>query len=337
LKALRFIHGGLELQTVAVPTPSPTEALIDVELAGICGTDLAIISGDYRLEGTLPVTLGHEIFGTLRSSEFAGKRNLPAGTRVASEINVSCGRCYLCSIGLRTHCNQIRTIGMDRDGGFAEAVVVPAVNLHAVPDSVSDVEAVFTEPLAAAIELAKMCPVEEGSRIAVLGCGRLGLLVIQVLKLNRPELLVGIGRAGGRKLDLAKALGADMAIATDQSSLEDLKAFTPESSGYDHVVDTTGSSEGLGLAVELVRPRGTVHSKSTHGLPINFDLTKAVVKEVRIQGSRCGPFEDALDVLSSKCVAVKEMVSNEFTLEDFAIAFASAKSKNSLKILFRAQ
>lgn len=334
MRSLQFENGILSLRDVEEPTPNSKEALIDVTEAGICGTDLSIVSGDYKLKSSKPVTLGHEIVGKLRNEQKLTGEILSPGTRVVTEINVSCGRCYLCHNGLRTHCSNIQTIGIDRDGGFAEMVSVPVDNLKRVPDEVSDDEAVFTEPLAAAIQLTKLCPIDEGASVAVVGCGRLGLLALQVLKLARPETIVAIGRKTGRKLDLARKLGADMAYATDENESSTLIKSSPGYVGFDHVLETSGSTTGMALALDIVRPRGTIHAKSTHGISISFDLTKAVVKEIRIQGSRCGPFGDALLLLKDKRVSVKEMISARFALETFDEAFAVSRNHDSIKALF---
>jgi threonine dehydrogenase-like Zn-dependent dehydrogenase len=332
VKAIRFENGQVRLRALAEPLAVHGEVVIDVKRAGICGTDLAIISGDYKLNLPGPLTLGHEIFGELQNK--AGK--LPSGTRVVSEINVSCGHCYLCEKGLRTHCSNIQTIGMTRDGGFAESVSVPIENVHKVPDEVSDDEAVFTEPLAAGIQITKMCPIERGASVAIVGSGRLGLLALQVLNLSHPNLIVAICRRSGEKLELAKKYGADLTFAlNDMKSdvLNALKEPTTGSSGFDHVVETTGNTSGMALALDIVRPRGTIHAKSTHGLPLTFNMTMAVVKEIRIQGSRCGPFDEALVLLKEEKISTREMVTHKIRLNEYEKAFSHASSPDEIKVI----
>ncbi len=240
-------------------------------------------------------------------------------------------------IGLRTHCANIQTIGMTRDGGFAERVSVPSENVQKVPDEISDEEAVFTEPLAAAIQITRMCPIEQGAIVAIVGSGRLGLLALQVLKLLRPKLIVAINRRSGKKLDLAKKYGADLIWATEDIEIDPIDALresTPGASGFDHVIETTGNTSGMALALDIVRPRGTIHTKSTHGCPLSFDVTKGVVKEIRIQGSRCGPFDEALTLLKEKKILTRDMVTHNFPLNDYEKAFSYAGSQNEIKVIF---
>jgi L-iditol 2-dehydrogenase len=325
LKAVVF-DGSLSLKEV--PRPGRVgEALVRVERAGICGTDTAIALGKYKVRG--PLVLGHEIVGTVAEApEGRGKDLL--GRRVVTEINVACGHCYFCGKRMNTHCANVQTLGISRDGGFAEFVSTPVDNLHEIPDDVSDEQAVFVEPLAAAIELTKMGPVNPESSCLVLGTGRLGLLIVQVLGLTGPSLLVAIGRPG-KKLMLAKDYGADHALPMGRE--EDALALTG-GHGFENVVEVTGASEGIGKALELVAPRGTVHVKSTHGLPAEVDLTRAVVREVRIQGSRCGPFPEAIDLLRSHKVRVDEMVTHRFGLDSYEDAFEAAVSRAAVKALF---
>jgi alcohol dehydrogenase len=324
--------GRLHLKQKATPRPRSNEAILKVRKTGICGTDLAIESGDYKVKH--PLVLGHEIFGEVERTSPAS-RSFIIGSRVTTEINVSCGSCPLCETGLRNHCANIRTIGINRDGGFADFVSAPIENLHLIPDSISDEEAVFVEPLAAAIELTKMSAIQTDSTIAIIGIGRLGLLILQVLKLYDPKLLIAVAHHKGknRKTELARKFGADEIFFSDDDEITKIQKQT-RGVGFDHVIEATGTPAGVGLALKLVRPRGTIHMKSTHGLSVNFDFTKLVVKEVRIQGSRCGPFEEAIKMIQSKKVSTKELVTGRFSLEEFTKAFAGARDSNAIKVIF---
>lgn len=328
MKALLMSTHGLSLRESDKPRPKRGEVLLKVQKAGICGTDLAIASGDYRIPK--PVVLGHEIYATV-----VGKaRKFPSETRVTTEINVSCGKCSLCKVGLQNHCSKIQTVGITRNGGFEEYLCVPSENLHEIPDSISDEQAVFVEPLAAAIQLTKMAPIKSGSTCAVIGTGRLGMLIVQVLKLKDPNRLVAIvhRKRDEMKARLAKSFGADKIF----SSEDDAKSLIRETQGigFDHVVEVTGQPQGLNLAMKLVRPRGTLHVKSTHGLPVKFDVTQVAVREIRIQGSRCGPFDEAIALLKNGKVKTSKLVTDRFRLDDFRVAFRKARETNSLKVMF---
>jgi L-iditol 2-dehydrogenase len=330
MQALVFSHGKLALRRIEKPVPKKTEAIIRVRKAGICGTDISIASGDYKI--IAPVVLGHEVFGEV--DESSGTSKIPSGSRVVSEINVSCGVCNLCKSGLRNHCSKICTIGITRNGGFADYLSTPIENLHLIPDSISDEEAVFVEPLAAAIQLTKMASIRKGSTCAVVGVGRLGLLILQVLKIQEPKLLVAVTNhtRNRKRCNLARSLGAHEVLSLE-GARESVERFT-KGIGFDNVVEATGNPRALDFALELVRPRGTIHVKSTHGVPVNFDLTKAVVKEVKIQGSRCGPFEEAITLLKERRVSTEGLITDRFGLEEFRKAFMKAKSPESIKVIF---
>jgi alcohol dehydrogenase len=329
MNALLMSKRGLVLRDLERPILQKGEALLQVRKAGICGTDLAIASGDYRIPK--PVVLGHEILANVVSGSNGRFR---PGTRVTTEINVYCGNCSLCIAGLQSHCSNIQTIGITRNGGFEEYVSVPFANLHRIPDSISDEQAVFAEPLAAAIQLTKMASIKPGSTCAIVGTGRLGLLILQVLKLKDPRILVAIVHKKGdrKKRHLAKSFGADRIFSSD----DDPAFIIRETNGigFDHVVEASGRREGLDFAMKIVRARGTIHVKSTHGLPVRFDATQVAVREIRIQGSRCGPFDEAIGMLKDGRVRTSELDSGHFRLENFSQAFAKAGDSNSVKIIF---
>ena len=309
-----------------VPPPSADEGvLMSIRRAGVCGTDLAIASGDYKVK--TPLILGHEIFGTAWKVP-EGRARLK-GRRCVTEINVGCGGCEFCRAGARSHCIRGEAIGIHRNGGFAEYLSTPVENVHLVPDSIADDEAVFIEPLAACIQLTKMGRIEAGSACAVVGPGRMGLLVIQLLREFHPRTLVAIGHRGV-KLETARRFGADI------FGVEEVDSAIRANGGakYDNVVEATGNTDGLDLALRLVKPRGTIHLKSTHGVPATVDATKVVVDELRIQGSRCGPFDESIRLLDSGAIKVRELITNRFPLEKCEEAFGAASSRSSIKVIF---
>ena len=309
-----------------VPEPKAEDGVVlSVRRAGICGTDLSIASGEYRVK--FPIILGHEVFGTVWR---AANRSSLVGSRCVTEINFGCGKCEFCRAGFRSHCVKGEALGIHRDGGFAEFVATTLDNLHVVPDSISDEVAVFIEPLAACIQITKMAKIEPGSTCAVVGPGRMGLLVIQLLKRLHPGRLVAIGRRGA-KLEMAHRLGAE---TIDVSEVESILGGAGGTK-FDNVVETTGETGGLEEALKIVKPRGTIHLKSTHGLPATFDVTKVVVDEIRVQGSRCGPFDEAIGLLDSGEVKPRELITHMFPLERCEEAFRVAASKDAIKTLFQ--
>jgi 2-desacetyl-2-hydroxyethyl bacteriochlorophyllide A dehydrogenase len=312
MKALYF-DGELVLRDIEKPRAGPDEALIEVALAGICGTDRQILQGYSGFRG-IP---GHEFVG--RVIECADRPWL--GKRVVGEINVACQVCDWCSRGLGRHCPSRTVLGIvNRPGAFAEFVALPARNLHEVPEGLPDEAAVFVEPLAAAAEILEQVEIRPDISVAVLGDGRLGLLIAQVLRHAGAQVTV-LGRHD-EKLALARAWG--LGVASDGG-------WKPRS--FRVVVEATGSPAGLEQALQLVEPRGTVVMKSTFHSPAQFDTARLVVDEVTLLGSRCGNFATALQLLSNGAVDVLPLISKTFGLEAGLEAFDYINRNSCLKVL----
>jgi threonine dehydrogenase-like Zn-dependent dehydrogenase len=299
------------------PEPGPGEALVRVTRAGICATDLEMQRGYHPFTGVL----GHEFTGVVARAPEPGWE----GRRVAGEINIGCGECDECRAHGPAHCARRSALGIrGRDGVFAEYVALPLANLHAVPDNVSDDAAVFVEPLAAACSLLERAQIRPSIRVALLGAGRLGLLCAQVLALTGCDLTV-VGRHTPG-LELLRGWG----IAGRDARREPLDDLAR---ACDVVVDCTGSPDGFAQALDWLRPRGTLLLKSTyHGLP-QADLSRVVVDELTIAGSRCGPFEPALRLLASGQVRVEEMIAARYPLEEGVAALERAGESGVLKVV----
>jgi threonine dehydrogenase-like Zn-dependent dehydrogenase len=310
VRALRWDGTRLALaRDLPEPVPGAGEAVVRVHLAGICRTDLEITRGYLGFRGTP----GHEWVGRVEAAPDPAL----VGARVVGEINFACGRCDACAAGLGRHCPTRRVMGIaGADGALAERVVVPAVNLHRVPDGLADADAVFTEPLAAAGEILEQVPAVAGARVVVLGDGKLGLLVAQVLAGAGAD--VALAGHHPANLERARRLG----IATHEPA-----------PGADIVVEATGAPEGLAAALALVRPRGTVVVKTTIAGRYRLDLAAAVVNEVTIVGSRCGRFGPALAALAARRIAVAPLVGAVYSLDDGVAAFARAGTPGALKVL----
>jgi threonine dehydrogenase-like Zn-dependent dehydrogenase len=297
------------------PVVRPGEALIRVNYAGICNTDLEITRGYMDFKG-IP---GHEFAGVVESS--SEKRLI--GRRVTGEINIFCGECHYCSNRLQNHCPSRSVLGItNREGVFAEYVALPVRNLHAIPDSISDVEAVFIEPLAAAYEILDQVDIAPSDSVCILGDGKLGILVGQVISNTKCNLIV----AGNHRKKLS--ILEDMGINTSLSGQFNEK-------GFDIVVDCTGSPSGIETALNIVRPRGRVILKTTITDRRDVDLNSVVVNEITIIGSRCGHFPTAIQAIKSKAVDLNPLVSGIFKLDEWAKAFEFAKKKTSLKVVFK--
>lgn len=312
MRALIY-DGQLHLETNAlIPQRTAGESLLKMRRAGICNTDLELVAGMYNFTGSL----GHEFVAEVIEGP------LPlVGRRVVGEINIPCGECDFCQRGIPSQCRRRRAIGIHNyPGAFADYLSLPAANLHRVPDAISDDEAVFVEPLAAALEITEAVHISPRHRVIVLGLGKLGLLVAQVLRLTGAEV-IGVARHD-KQATLLHQWGIHA------STYEDLQ---PEQAQV--VVDCTGQAQGFQDALNLVEARGTIVLKSTfHGQPA-INLSTVAVREIRVVGSRCGPFEAALRLLEMGLVDVRSLIEARYPFEAALDAMQRAAQKSALKVL----
>ncbi len=336
VKALRFENGELRLAETAIPHRE-NEALIRVTLAGICNTDLEIVRGYAGFNGTL----GHEFVGVVEASPVKTQ----IGRRVVGEINIGCGQCDVCQTSDARHCPNRIALGIhNRDGAFAEFLTLPPQNLFAVPENVSDRQAVFTEPLAAACEILDQVTISTFHKVAVIGDGKLGQLIARVLATTGCELiLIGkhadklelAAKAGIKTLRISTRSGSDLVTsdATVTETTRSLPLPVPHRH-FDFVIEASGSASGLQTALDLVKPRGAIILKSTfHGGAVPVDTTRIVVDEISVIGSRCGRFENALKLLEAGKVDVESLIANVYTLQDSVTAMAEAARPGKLKVL----
>lgn len=315
-------------QSYPQPTPVDGEALIRVSLVGICNTDLEIIRGYLGFTGML----GHEFVGTIENiygEQIRERYHHLLGKRVVGEINAACRRpdCKYCQRGLFTHCPNRTTLGIsNRNGAFAEYLMLPVENVHLVPDTVSNEEAVFVEPLAANFEILEQVHLKPTDRVVILGDGKMGQLAAQVLTLSGCELMM----VGKHEEKLALAVQRGLLTQT----LDDAQVFfaAPERRA-DIVIECSGSAQGLEMALRFVRPRGTLILKSTVSEKSFFHLAPIVIDEINVQGSRCGPFAPALRALQQHLIDVRPLISAHYTLEHGVEAFRKAEEKGILKVL----
>jgi threonine dehydrogenase-like Zn-dependent dehydrogenase len=305
MNALIF-DGQLKLvRAYPMPQAPEGETRVRVLRAGICNTDLEIIKGYMSYRGVL----GHEFVGVTDD-----------GARVVGEINAYCGACPTCLRGDMTHCPQRTTLGIvNRDGALAEHLTLPTRNLHRVPDSVTDAQAIFVEPLAAACEITDRVHIHPTDRVCVIGDGKLGLLCAQVLRLTGCDLLA-LGRHA-HKLAILQKRG--IAATTDPDAVR---------GQFDIVVDCTGNADGFELARKLTRPRGTLVLKSTFHGGQESSFAPIVIDEISIIGSRCGPFAPALRLLDQKLIDVDTLIDSEFPIARGVEAFERARQRGAIKV-----
>jgi len=333
---LAFVVRKQKLVAKEKPLPKlrPGWALVRVRLAGICNTDIEILRGYHDFVGTP----GHEFVGEVVKVRGVSLREQARwiGRRVVGEINVSCSGygyrpgCTLCRRGLRTHCACRTVLGIAaHDGAFAEYIALPIENLHSVPDSIRDEQAVFVEPLAAACEILDQINIEKFPDAAVLGDGKLAQLIVRVLR-ARLRGVVMYGKHE-KKLDLARLVGVKAKRVHGNTS--DTKHVVKN---YGLVVEATGSPSGLALAQRLTEPRGTLILKSTfHGAAL-FETWPIVVKEITVVGSRCGRFAKAIALLRSGKVNPTTLITRIFPLANADRAMQFAQKRGVMKVLLKA-
>jgi threonine dehydrogenase-like Zn-dependent dehydrogenase len=315
MKALRFIDGELRLADHPMPFAAG-EATIRVVKSGICNTDLEIVRGYAGFEGTI----GHEFVGVVEESADSPSQ---IGKRVVGEINVGCDACELCRSGDSRHCPQRTVLGIKRrDGAHAEFLTLPVRNLIEVPENVTNEQAVFTEPLAAAFGITEQVEIGPDTLVGVIGDGKLGILCALALGLRSKNVtLIGRHRS---KLAIAEKQQIEGVLAGNSAKL---------TRRFDVVVEASGSESGFATALDLVRPRGKIVLKSTfHGKP-EWEAWRVVVDEITIVGSRCGRFEPALKLLANKRIDVSDLISDQFALGDSLRAFETAGTKGVMKVL----
>lgn len=312
--AVHLENGRVEMRRRARPKRPEGFALIRLLSAGICNTDLELQRGYYGFRGTP----GHEFIGEVVEADTPAL----AGKRVAGEINVACGRCDWCARGLGRHCPNRTVLGIVKHpGAFAEFLTLPERNLHVLPASIPNDHAVFSEPVAAACEILDQVRIPRGAAVAVLGDGKLGLLIGQVLHAHGARV-VQFGRHK-EKLRIAESAG----VATEPAGKRLPRA------AYDWVVEATGSAEGLRQAIAMTRPRGTLIMKSTVHGAVPLDTAPVIVNEITLVGSRCGRLEPALKLLRGGKLRLDEMISDRFALGDAPRAFERAAQRGVLKVL----
>lgn len=312
MKALWLENQTLSVRDVPVPR-SCGEALVRIRLSGICGTDLELSRGYYPYTGVL----GHEFIGEVVESPDESW----LGARVVGEINASCGQCEACLAGRPTHCEARTVLGISaRDGVHAEYATLPLANLLRVPDSVTDEAAVFTEPIAAAVEILQQVHIAPTDRVLLIGAGRLGQLIAQVLVLTGAHVRVVARHDQQRALLHARSIHT---LAEDEI----------EPRRWDVVVEATGSPSGFELARTALRPRGTLVLKSTYAGEITLNLSPFVVDEITVIGSRCGPFAPALRLLERGDVDPTALIAARFPLSRGVEAMAAAAERGVMKVL----
>ena len=348
---------------IPIPVIKKGEALIRVMLSGICNTDLEIVKGYMGFRGIL----GHEFVGIVEKC--SDKKWV--GKRVAGEINISCEKCDYCAKGLKNHCPNRNVLGiLNKNGAFAEYLSLPVKNLHILTSNIFDEEAVFIEPLAACFEVLEQVKIKKNDNVIVLGDGKLGLLMAQVIKNSGCKLyLIGkhneklliAKKLGIKTINLNESLKMNYSLARPQdiktkitwsSAVIPAKAGTQKTNWIPHqvrndgnlepkkadvIIVCTGSPEGLDLAINLTKPKGKIVLKSTYASNISLDLSPVVINEISIIGSRCGSFAKAIDALKRKKIKVRPLIYKTFSLKDGLNALEMAKDKKALKVLLKAE
>lgn len=314
MKAIWLQDKQISLVSLPIPEPTELESLIKISLAGLCATDQELATGYYSFSG-VP---GHEFVGVVEQ----GPKHL-MGQRVVADINIPCHQCSSCHRGLVHHCQQRKVLGIkDHPGAFSEYITLPNENLFIVPPTVSDEQAVFAEPLAAALEIQEQVDLGSKPDVLLIGAGKLGQLIARTLALHDINLLVTA--RSENSLKTLSTLGISTSLVTDLPAKQ-----------FDLVIECSGNPTGFNTAVNAVKPRGCLVLKSTYGDRVAVDLSQLVVNEVTIIGSRCGPMDKALSLLESTQLNPTDLITDRFALEDAEKAFARSLSPKAVKVLIK--
>lgn len=311
MKALRFINGKLRLEEVSKPIATEDIAVVKIERAGVCNTDLEILKGYHNFEGTI----GHEFVGTVSDAQ---DKSL-IGKRVVADINQACTTCDICKNGGMHHCPNRTVIGIvNKDGAFAEYLAAKVSSLVEVPIDISLDKIVFAEPVAAALEVQEQINLDKNETICVIGDGKLGLLIAMTLDSCEYEVHL-VGRHPERLERLGSFNGSYLLQASRKS--------------YAVVVEATGNPDGFQTAMKLVRPKGHLVLKSTYAAPFEFNPSMLVVNEINVVGSRCGPMEKAVELIASEKIDPSTLIDARVSIEEGVAALRRAEEPGTLKVL----
>lgn len=314
MKAL-FFNGSLNIIETETPVPSKDEVLIKILYSSICNTDIELTKGYMNFTG-VP---GHEFVG-----EVVSKKSVLYCKKVVGEINCNCGLCEMCKKNLPTHCFNRSVLGIfNHQGTFAEYIVLKENNLHVIPENVELTDAVFTEPLAAALEIFEQVHIKPQDKIFIFGAGKLGILIAQIFHLYGCNYM--IFNRGEERAAFAKSLNLNCKTLMELS----------ENEKADICVDCSGSPQGFEISLKHLKPRGNLILKTTVAQPPVIDMNQIVINEFQIKGSRCGPFKPALLLIARKLINIKPLISKIFDFENIIDAFEFSKQKNILKILIK--
>ncbi|TXT55825.1 MAG: D-arabitol-phosphate dehydrogenase [Candidatus Thorarchaeota archaeon] len=309
-----------------IPSVLPGDVRIEVRHVGICGTDISIWKGEYPVD--LPLVLGHEFTGVIHQSTVP---ELEPGTLVTAETAISCGSCWYCKNNMRSHCNKRKTIGITTDGALAEYVTVPIESVHPLPNNIDSITGTFVEPVASALQTQIKTPVKDGEIIAIIGCGKLGLLIAQIYDAAGAEVLI-IDK-NQWKLGLAKQLGFRHTINVANGDWKAKVLNETYGVGPRVVVEATATSQGLDMALDVVRSGGVIALKSKHGSESKIDTSRLASREIQIQGSSDGPFKLAIEMLDKGRLEVRRLVTRKFSLDDAQKAFEYAAKPDVNKVI----
>jgi len=330
--------GNIEVLDVPEPHAGPEQVVIEVDSAGICGTDLHIYFDEF--ETSPPVTMGHEVSGRIveLGSHVAGWK---VGDRVTTETYFyTCGHCLNCRRGRRNLCLKRRSIGSKEDGAFAAYLATPACNLHQVPDGLDLQSAALTEPLACTVHgVLETAGVRAGDNVVITGPGPIGLLALQLVKIAGARVLILGTNQDAERLKLARQLGADGVINVQQvdnvvESVQDL--FSTD--GADLVIECSGAAAAAKTLTDVARRGGRFCQMGLYGKPIIFDQDAVCYKELVVSGTNASvtaAWARALRLLAQGQIDAHKLISHRFALGDWNKALEIVKNKEGMKVILK--
>lgn len=323
----------LAVKEMPSPTVEDGEAIVKVSYAGICGTDMMIYSGLHP-RATTPLVMGHEFSGVIE--EIEPNERLKEGDRIAINPLNSCGRCAACKSGQYHVCDNLKYIGIDMNGGFAEHVSVPIKNLIPLPETVKDEEAALIEPLSVAIHTVRRSKLKVGDNVVILGAGPIGMLIGMIAKKAGAERII-ISDVSDYRLQLAESYGFHVVDARVDKVEEVAKEHTG-GIGADVVFEVAGNQITANQMIDAIRTQGEIVVVSVYKQPPTINLAKMHYREISLTTTRCFTSEDfnkAITLLSEREVDVSKLISHKLPLEEFNKGFElMTSSTESMKVLY---
>lgn len=332
-------EGKIALRDVPEPQAGDNEVKIEVEAAGICGSDLHIYKWDIGIPTKVPFIIGHEFSGIITE---VGKNvtRFKGGERVTAENSRTvCGHCRYCMTGNYNLCTERRATGYAYDGAFASFCVIPQERVHLLPDNVDFVTAALSDPSACVYHaVQELTGIDAGDTVLITGPGAMGLFSVQYVKANGGIAIVTGMEKDRKRLELAKELGADVIVEVSKQNLQDIVMNMTGGAGVDVALECSGAETAANQCLQLLRRQGKYTQVGIFGRPVSIDLDRVLYGEIRLIGSFSQKFtawKEAIKLFSQGKIVAKPLVTDILPLEQWEEGFQRCFDGRAIKVVFQ--